>query len=231
MERSCKVLAWYTKITLILLVVMLGLIVGTAFYSPDEAPNKAPNNTPDSQDLAARLASPKNLTAFLLTAHDQKPLDIARLKGKWTLLFFGYTHCPDVCPTTLTELAETAKQLDAAILKDTQFVFVSVDPQRDTPDSLAKYVGYFNDQFLGATGSVAALTSLTKQLDSKFSLETDPLGDPVVNHSSAMLLIDPQVRYYARLKAPHYAEDVRAQYLALRDDYQHNRSTATEKIE
>ena len=112
------------------------------------------------------------------------------------------------------------KQLEPAILEDTQFVFVSVDPQRDTPESLGQYVGYFDDHFLGATGSIEALTGLVRQLDSKFDLGIDPAGEPIVNHSSAMLLIDPQVRYYARLKAPHYAEEIRDQYLALRNDYQ-----------
>lgn len=167
----------------------------------------------------ARLAMPKPLTAFQLTAHDLKPLNIARLKGKWTLLFLGYTHCPDVCPTTLIELAQIIEQLPPEILNDTQFVFVSVDPQRDSPESLAEYVQYFDERIIGATGSVDALTSFVRQLDSKFSLETNPAGEPIVNHSSAMLLIDPQVRYYARLKAPHYAEEIGSQYLALRNNY------------
>lgn len=219
MEQTCKVLSWYFKITLILLIAMLGLVVASLFYSPE--------STPDDPALAARLQTPKTLTAFQLTAHDQKPLDIARLKGKWTLLFFGYTHCPDICPTTLTELAQAVQQLKPAVLKDTQFIFVSIDPQRDTPESLSEYVGYFDNHILGATGNIAALKSFTQQLDSKFSLETDLAGEPIVNHSSAILLIDPQVRYYARLKAPHYAEEIRAQYLALRKNYQDALSVTT----
>jgi protein SCO1/2 len=215
MEQSCKVLAWYAKIALVLIIAMLGLVVGAQFYSPENPLSDSPNDPA----LAARLPTPKPLTPFQLTAHDLQPLDIARLKGKWTLLFFGYTHCPDVCPVTLTELAQTAQQLTPAVLEDTQFVFVSVDPRRDTPESLAEYVGYFNEHFLGATGSVEALAILVRQLDSKFSLGTDPAGKPIVNHSSAMLLIDPQVRYYARLKAPHYSEEIRAHYLALRNNY------------
>lgn len=173
----------------------------------------------------ARLATPRPLAAFALTAHDSRPLDRERLRGRWTLLFFGYTHCPDVCPITLSELASMARTLEPTLRDDTQFVFVSVDPQRDTPESLGEYVRYFDERFLGATGSIAALTTLTRQLDSRFSLETDPAGEPIVNHSSAMLLIDPQVRYYARLKAPHYAEQIRAQYQALRADYQQIQSS------
>lgn len=219
MKQTCKVLAWYTKITLALLIAMLGLVVGTQFYSLEDSTEDTSISRLENSVLAARLTSPITLTPFQLTAHDQKPLDLNRLKDKWTLLFFGYTHCPDICPTTLTELAQMAKQLEPAVLKDTQFVFVSVDPRRDTPESLAEYVGYFNEHFLGATGSIEALAVLVRQLGARFSLGTNPAGEPIVNHSSAMLLIDPQVRYYARLKAPHYSEEIRAQYLALRNGY------------
>ncbi|NOX91772.1 MAG: SCO family protein [Gammaproteobacteria bacterium] len=198
------------KITLSLVITIL--LIGAAVWL-------AQQNTNTTPDTEARLTTPKLLTTFQLTAHDLKPLNIERLKGKWTLLFFGYTHCPDICPTTLTELTQVARQLQPAILNNTQFVFVSVDPQRDSPESLAEYVGYFNESFLGATGSIDALTAFARQLDSRFSLETDFAGEPVVNHSSAMLLIDPQVRYYARLKAPHYAEEILTQYLALRNSY------------
>jgi protein SCO1/2 len=204
------------KITLSLALELL-LIIGIIYFFVTRGADPTAGTTPPGTE--ARLPSPRPLTPFELTAHDLKPLDIARLKGKWTLLFLGYTHCPDICPTTLTELAQMAQQMKPEVLKDTQFVFVSVDPQRDSPESLAEYVHYFNERFIGATGSIEALTAFAHQLDSKFSLETDPLGEPIVNHSSAMLLIDPQVRYYARFKAPHYAEEIRQQYLALRNNY------------
>ena len=222
MSKTHSELSWPAKVALVLSLTLLGLGIAAYINQPDSA---STGNTTQSA-LKTRLATPRPLTAFQLTTHDQKPFDLNRLKDKWTLLFFGYTHCPDVCPTTLTELAQTIKQLEPAVLKDTQFVFVSVDPARDTPESLAEYVNYFDARFLSATGSVQALRSLTQQLDVKFSLETNPIGEPIVNHSSTILLIDPQVRYYARLNAPHYAEQISAQYLALRDDYQHNLSTA-----
>ena len=221
MSKTHFTTSWPVKIALVLSLAILSLVAIIYFGQPDSV---AISNASHPK-LDARLTSPRPLTAFQLTAHDQKPFDLNRLKDKWTLLFFGYTHCPDVCPTTLTELAQTIKQLEPAVLKDTQFVFVSVDPARDTPESLVGYVNYFDTRFLSATGSVNALRSLTQQLDVKFSLKTDLAGEPIVNHSSAILLIDPQVRYYARLNAPHYAEQISAQYLALRDDYQHNLST------
>ncbi|HEC20854.1 MAG TPA: SCO family protein [Gammaproteobacteria bacterium] len=187
------------------------LLLGAALYLGEpEADAQASDNNP------AKLATPKPLSEFQLMASDGRPLNRDRLKGKWTLLFFGYTHCPDVCPTTLSELATMAGQLTPEIHKDTQFIFVSVDPRRDTPQSLAEYVQYFDPRFIGATGSIEELAVLVRQLDSKFSLGTSPLGEAIVNHSSAVMVIDPQVRYYARLSAPHYAEDLLQQYLALR---------------
>lgn len=201
-----------------ILGVILGILLfSVAAYFVNQYFKTATGNTPPGTE--ALLAAPKTLTAFQLTAHDQQPLDIARLKGKWTLLFFGYTHCPDVCPVTLTELTQGLQQLEPAVLNDTQVVFVSVDPRRDTPASLGNYVHYFDERYIGATGSIEELAVLVRQLDSKFSLGTNPAGEPIVNHSSAILLLDPQVRYYARLKAPHYSENIRAQYLALRDSY------------
>lgn len=167
------------------------------------------------------LEKPRPLTAFKLE-RDNSPLDQSALKGKWTFMFFGYTHCPDVCPTTLAELNGTYGMLagDPGVLDDTQFVFVSVDPERDTPQSLASYVSYFNEAFIGATGTPDELSALTRQLDIMYSRGEASESGYVVNHSSAVLLIDPQVRYYARFKAPHYAENVRSRFLAIRHYYE-----------
>jgi protein SCO1/2 len=175
------------------------------------------------QAPAAVLETPRPLTPFTLQRYDQPDLNLAALKGKWTFMFFGYTHCPDVCPTTLTELSAAYELLshDPGVLDDTQFVFVSVDPERDTPQSLATYVGYFNKAFIGATGTPKELAAITPQLDIRYRRgEPTADGGYVMNHSSAMLLIDPQVRYYARFKAPHYSEKIRSQFLAIRHYYE-----------
>jgi protein SCO1/2 len=167
---------------------------------------------------------PRPMTPFTLQRHERAPLNLDALKGKWTFLFFGYTHCPDVCPTTLSELNAAHELLshDAGILNDSQFVFVSVDPERDTPESLAAYVAYFNAAFSGSTGTPAELAAITAQLGIEHSRGEESASGYVVNHSSAVLLIDPQVRYYARLKAPHYAEDIRSRFLAIRRHYEEN---------
>ncbi len=89
---------------------------------------------------------PKPLTAFALTDHKNRVFDLASLKGKWSFLFFGFTHCPDVCPTTLAVLARAHDSIakNTVGAEDIQFVFISVDPNRDTASKLEQYVDYFD---------------------------------------------------------------------------------------
>src|SRR2546427_13119304 len=100
---------------------------------------------------------PKPLTAFALTDDKNRAFDLASLKGKWSFHFFGFTYCPDVCPTTLAVLARVRDNLakNTAGAEDLQFVFVSVDPNRGTASKLGPYAGYFDATFLGVTGDNA----------------------------------------------------------------------------
>ena len=130
---------------------------------------------------------PKPLTAFALTDHKNRVFDLASLKGKWTFLFFGFTHCPDVCPTTLAELARARDDIarNAAGAKDVQFVFVSVDPNRDTAGKLGQYVGYFEPTFLGVTGDDAQIGNLAGQLGAAYQVAIAPgLENYPVTHSA-----------------------------------------------
>src|SRR5260370_22969888 len=95
------------------------------------------------------LPEPKQLTDFAFTDHENRVFDLSRLKGKWSFLFFGYTHCPDVCPTTLATLARAHENMakSKAGAEDVQFVFISVDPNRDTAGKLRQYLTYFDASF------------------------------------------------------------------------------------
>ena len=152
-------------------------------------------SSPASNKIEA-INPPRVLGAFQLI--DQQ------LLGKWSFVFFGYTHCPDVCPTTLTEMSTLANQLGEHT--DIQYVFISVDPTRDSPDYLADFVSYFNKQFIGVTGENQQLKQLARQLDITYSLGDSDTKEYVVHHSSAILLIDPMGHYVTRYKAPHYVE-------------------------
>src|SRR5438046_10029303 len=108
---------------------------------------------------------PKPLTAFALTDDKNRVFDLASLKGKLSFLFFGFTYCPDVCPTTLAVLARVRDNLakNTAGAEDLQFVFVSVDPNRDTASKRGQYVEYVDANFLGVTGGKAPIAKLASQ--------------------------------------------------------------------
>jgi len=153
----------------------------------------------------------KALTAIALEDHRHQPFTLERLKGRWTLLFFGYTHCPDVCPVTLSVL-KNALALMAGAGPDAeppQVVFVSVDPARDTLDHLAAYVSHFSPQFLGVTGAEPDLKALARQLGILYILgEPDAGGDYLVDHTAAVFLVDPRGHLVALFQAPHDAATI-----------------------
>ncbi|WP_455211754.1 SCO family protein [Kaarinaea lacus] len=156
------------------------------------------------------LATPIKIEPFELTTQHGTPFTAEQLRNHWTFLFFGYTHCPDICPTTLTELAAMAEQIPQG--SQSQIVFVSVDPERDTVEYLKEYITFFNEQFLGLTGQMASINNLTKQLNIKHTKEPAAGNNYAVNHSSAVLLIDPKGRYVAKFTAPHYAERMQSAF-------------------
>ena len=159
---------------------------------------------PDESRFATVLPEPRPLPAFSLTDHDNRVFDTARLRGRTTLLFFGFTHCPDVCPATLSQLAAARRQLAAATpdAELPEIVLVSVDPERDTPAVLGSYVDYFGDGITGVTGTPGELRALTEPLGIFF--EKSPQGeDYTMNHSTAVLVIGPDAALQALFSAPH----------------------------
>jgi protein SCO1/2 len=163
---------------------------------------------------------PKPLTAFALTDHRHRVFDLASLKGKWSFLFFGFTHCPDVCPTTLAVLARVRDNIarNAAGAEDIQFVFVSVDPNRDTPGNLRQYVEYFDTTFLGVTGDNAQIGNLAGQLGAAYEVAITPgMENYPVYHTAAVFLVDPQARYHAVFTPPHDAEAIGKRFKVVRE--------------
>ena len=162
---------------------------------------------------------PKPLTAFALTDHKNQVFDVANLKGKWSFLFFGFTHCPDVCPTTLAVLARARDNIDRSTAgsEGIQFIFISVDPNRDTAVKLRQYVGYFDTTFLGVTGNDAQIGNLAGQLGATYQVATTPgMENYPVYHSTAVFLVDPQARYHALFTPPHDAEIISRRFNVLR---------------
>jgi protein SCO1 len=166
------------------------------------------------------LPDPKPLAAFAFTDHENRVFDLSRLRGKWSFLFFGYTHCPDVCPTTLATLARAHENMakSTAGARDVQFVFISVDPNRDTAGKLRQYVTYFDTTFLGVTGDNAQLGKLADQLGATYQLAITPgVENYPVYHTAAVFLVDPRARYHAVFAPPLDAEGISRRFEVLRD--------------
>jgi len=201
--------------TIVALVALLGGVWLTATYREN---GSRAILLPDR--VMTLFPEPKTLTAFTLTDHENRIFDLSRLKGKWSFLFFGYTHCPDVCPTTLATLARAHENIVKSTVgaKDLQFVFISVDPDRDTVGKLREYVTYFDTTFLGVSGDNAQLGNLAAQLGAAFQVAITPgVKDYPVYHSAAVFLVDPQVRLHAVFAAPLDAETIGKRFKVLRE--------------
>jgi protein SCO1/2 len=143
-----------------------------------------------------------------LADHTGKPRRLEDWRGKAVVLFFGFTHCPDVCPTTLADIAQAVKELGPDGER-VQVLMVSVDPERDTPESLAKYVTAFDPRFLGLRGDLAA----TKKAAAEFKIyfEKRKVGDTYsVDHSGQSYVIDPQGRLRLLVRHDRIAQDLAA---------------------
>lgn len=133
----------------------------------------------------------------------------ADLLGKWTVIFFGYTHCPDVCPTSLSLLAEVKAMIKAKGGSGPDVLFISVDSGRDKPDQIRQYVTSFDPAFQGVTGDDAALAPLVKQMGVYYQRNESAGGkNYTVDHSAALYLINPQAELEAIFSPPHKAETI-----------------------
>ena len=146
--------------------------------------------------------TPRDVGDFSLTDHRGQSFTRDDLKDRWTLIFFGFTHCPDICPTTMAELAELKSQLVGTDASDARVVMVSVDPARDTPDRLAQYVPYFHPDFIGVTGDFADILSVAQRLNAPFRKVSEPDGGYQMEHSANVMLMNPRGDYHGFFRAP-----------------------------
>ena len=178
--------------------------------------------------LGHRRPPPPRTDALLL--HEAKPLPDftlrdttgaaftdADLKSHWSLLYFGYTHCPDACPTTLAALTRMTKFLGRLPAdKQPHVYFISVDPKRDTPVLLRNYTAYFNPHFTGVTGALPELKALTAPLGADFSYDpADQKGNYSVVHSAMVVLVDPEAEETALFTPPLDPERMASDYVNI----------------
>ncbi len=180
---------------------------------------KAPEKKAAPAELQAVLwPEPRQLMPFELPEAGGKVFNLSRLADKWTLLFFGYTNCPDVCPMALSVMKAVYDDLAEypQIQAKTQVVFVSVDPERDSPEHVAEYVTYFDEHFIGVTGSAAAIDGLAKQMSAGYIKEKpEEDGSYQVSHTGSIYLIGPKQRVHGAFSPPHRPEVITEQYLEI----------------
>ena len=200
------------KIAAAVLVAMLAALAGVwlAWEQPAERLEL---------EHATVFPAPRALPGFALADATGAPFGPDRLRGGWHILFFGFTHCPDVCPSTLATLTAVRRQLaDLPAGDQPGVVFVSVDPQRDTPARLAEYVAFFDPRIIGVTGDRAELDALTRQLGVAVLVgDPDASGSYSIDHSGTLFLVDPQGRLAAVFGMPHTPDGIAQDYRRVVD--------------
>jgi len=188
-------------ILLVALAAALGLWAAQRFFAPQPT-----LSWPETS--AVRLFDPpRELPAFNLRQSDGTQLVPGELRGHWTLVSLGFTHCPDVCPMTLSQLAQAQKQWEA--LPDAlrpRVLFVSVDPERDTPEHTGEYAHAFHRDTIAATADIPALEAFARSLSMVFAKVPPEDGEPAdqysVDHSAAIAILDPQGRMSGLVQPP-----------------------------
>ncbi len=168
------------------------------------------------------LPTPKPLKAINLIDQDNKPLTIESFKGQWTFLAIGYTACPDVCPTLMATFRFIDQILRSkGITSNVNFIFVSVDPERDKPENIGRYVHSFNPKFIGATGEPLALRTLTSQLGLMYQKATgqNSAMGYLIDHSASIVLIDPNGSWKAVFTPPHDPDTVAFDFMTIKAQY------------
>lgn len=187
--------------TVLVLVAVIALVLGLTVSKVLNAPKQLdPAALADAGIIL--LPQSRALPALTLTDEQGAPQALDQLKGRWTLLFFGYTFCPDICPTTLAELRQLKNQLPAEVLERYRVTMVSVDPDRDTPEQLRQYLGFYNAGFSGLTGELAAIQQLSSAVSIPFIPGDTARQHYTVDHSGNLALIGPDGRQRGFIRAP-----------------------------
>ncbi|WP_281645329.1 SCO family protein [Parendozoicomonas sp. Alg238-R29] len=197
------------KTVLILALVVLA-VIGLTFNKFNGKP------TLDTEALREQgvvwYETPRTFVFNPLKKASGETFQASDLEGPWTLMYFGFTYCPDICPATLANLAQVMKELKAInpeVAQKVNVVLVSVDPQRDTPDKLAQYVDFFDKDFVGVTGDSANLKALTQQLNVAFEIVGDIESDDyLVEHSAQVVLVNPKGDYQGFLRPPFKPQEL-----------------------
>ena len=203
-----------TQKTVFILVAIVALILGLTVNRVLSG-----KGTGDQTALidAGIILLPQSRTLPDLKMIDQEGQSVVinELKGKWTLLFFGYTFCPDICPTTLAQLRQVKSELPKEAVESLRVVLISVDPNRDTPQQLKQYLGYFDKAFIGLTASVQDIQKLANAVSIPFIPADTSKPNYTVDHSGNLALLGPDGTQRGFIRAPFNNQKLLAQLPGL----------------
>ena len=200
--------------TVFILVALIALVIGLTVYRVlDSKPQADPARLMDAGIILLPQSRP--VPALSLTNQNGEAVQLDELQGKWTLLFFGYTFCPDICPATLAELRQLRSALPDTVRERMQPVLVSVDPHRDTPEQLAKYLKFFGEGFAGLTGSLDDIQTLANGVGIPFIPGDTSRENYTVDHSGNLVIIGPDGRQRGFIRAPLKVQKLQEQLPGL----------------
>ena len=197
------------------LVVAFMIVIVTGFVYRIQQPRVMTTTEMKANGLFV-FETPRALGEFELTDHHGQPFTQDSLRGGWTLVFFGFTYCPDICPTTMAFLNQLLGELEGTEVADTSVVMISVDPARDTVEQLAQYVPFFNPAFTGVTGEFLTLHRVATALNTPFRKVPGQGEDYLIDHSANVVLINPRGDYHGFFKAPLDLAKMKVTYRSAR---------------
>ena len=184
-----------------IILIALTLLLSLAGCEQKDADNH-PKNTYQALKM---FPQGKSFSGFTLTSHHGTSWDANSFKGAYSVVFFGFANCPDICPTTLLDMQKIDKLLKADNINSPNFIFISVDPDRDTPESLKEYINFFNPEFYALTGDAANILSIATQIGVAYKVADHQPGDLIydVDHASALYVLNPEGERIGVFTAPH----------------------------
>ncbi len=215
------------KLIIIIALIIVAAIMLISCESKEDKVEKAPFTMTE-------LEVAVNLPPVSLLDHNGRVFDRWNFARMWNFVFFGYTNCPDVCPVALVDMNDIFHKLeDGQDMFNTQFLFISVDPERDTVETLKEYIPFFNKEFIGVTGDPGEIAKLTDKLGIAYIRVPGSKSeeDYLVDHSASILLIDPLMRLRAIFTPPHDAAFMAAEFRKLRIKYKEECCITDEKGE
>jgi protein SCO1/2 len=191
-------------VLLVVIILVFGLVIGRQTFM---AESQEPAPAPDLRDANVYVHDQaRPLTDFRLQDENGDPFTPEELKGHWTFTFVGYTNCPDICPAAMASLRKTDSLLPAT-LPQPEYWLITADPERDTPGKLREYMGFFGENFHGATGEISELRELARSLGATFA-HREVEGNLLVDHSGHFALINPEGEVAAIFQPPHSPENI-----------------------